>query len=222
MLKHLHEYLSYLVLDNVINILGSNISARSKFLSPVCVLFKIGIKTNRVHALVYQGIRKSLHFVLETCGKNGESHNLDKTDIFLFDMMKLAVGVEISQRTFFRGNIVSQHQIKLVGVSVFTCNGSYRIVGYSVCLRKYERAFVGIASPFCQYLIPQLYEPFIVGTAKSQHGHRPFHPAYVNVLESLYSIGLLNRSGSHGKIVMSPLEMLMGEDRAAHNGKIGV
>ena len=92
----------------------------------------------------------------------------------------------------------------------------------AVCLRKYKCVLIGVASPFCENYISKLYKPCAVLSAESQYGHGPLYSSCCDILKALYCIGLFDRSGSHGKGVVSSLEMLVAEYGAAYYRKIGI
>ena len=49
------------------------------------------------------------HLVFKACGKNRQAHNLNKPDIFLFDVVNFGVRVENSQRMLLARAVVSEN-----------------------------------------------------------------------------------------------------------------
>lgn len=76
--------------------------------------------------------------------------------------MQLCMGMEYAQGMLRCGDVVSKHQIQFKLTAPLSGNGSDGIVGFSVCIGKYEGCLVRIDSPAFQDLVSQGNDP--VGT----------------------------------------------------------
>ena len=137
-------------------------------------------------------------------------------------MVKLGMRVIYSERIFVRCDIVSQHEVKLKIIAALSCYGSDRVMRRTVRFGKNKRALIGIPSPFCEYLIAEIDEPFVIERRYSYNGHRPFYPACFNVLIAIENELLLNGSFLHCEGISSALKMLVSEYRTADYRQIGV
>ena len=61
--------------------------------------------------------------------------------------------MEQTQRAFFCGPVVSEHQVTLKFITALSCYGSYSVVGSFSGKSKYICAFVGIRSPAPEYAV---------------------------------------------------------------------
>ena len=150
----------------------------------------------------------------KSCRKNGKSHHLDQADILFFDVVKRRIRVEQPQRSILRGNVVTEHQIANVLVSVLSCNRCDRVMRISVCLRKDEDRCIAVISPCLKYKVTAFRELVTVITLKTNNRHRPLDDArlYPRMLcndEFLFYLSLLHCEG-----VSAALEVLMCENRA--------
>ena len=90
--KHLTEDLAYLLLDNMLCIVGTEFGMTSKhFLCPVGMLYKLGIGVKLF--AVHQSLFKRYKLLRKSCGQYSKSHYLDKPDILLLDVMERGIGM---------------------------------------------------------------------------------------------------------------------------------
>ena len=82
------------------------------------------------------------HFLLQAAGQNGQTHDLDEADIFLFDMVQFCVRVEHAQRVLLGGDVIAQHQIQLIFAVPHPGDGGDGVVRLAVGLGKDEARFV--------------------------------------------------------------------------------
>jgi pantetheine-phosphate adenylyltransferase len=162
--KHLHisstlvrtkilarEDLSDLLLENAFCIFFGKIGISFKNISrPFCVRGKLGYRIKisaREHCVLEQN-----DLFGESCGENCKSHNLNKPDIFLFNVMERGARVEYSKRTLLARYVVAKHQIAFVSVTVLSCDGSYGIVRNAVGVGVNACTLVCVFSPIFKYV----------------------------------------------------------------------
>ena len=92
----------------------------------------------------------------------------------------------------------------------------------AVGLREHKGRLVCVAPPGGEDAVGQLHQTLIIFAAETDHGHGPLDNACLHVLEVPEGDGSLHRSLLHGESIMAALEMVVAENRAAHNGEIGV
>ena len=127
-------------------------------------------------------------------------------------MVELRMWMEYSEGVFLCRNIVSEHKIKLELTSAFSCDWFDRVVGLTVRLGKDKELLVGLVSPGRKDLVRKNDYSVNVLAGKPYYGHRPFYDTCLNVLVASDLESLFNRSLHHGKLIMSSLKMIMGED----------
>ena len=132
------------------------------------------------------------------------------------------MGVVQAQWVFLRRQVVAQHQVKLIIRPPPPGNGRNRIMGDSLCLRQNHRGLVGITAPRRQNPSSQFHQPFRVGRRETQHRHGPVDNPRRHIRKARERIGGLHLRFLHRKHIASPLEMVVRQDRAAHNGQIRV
>ena len=130
--------------------------------------------------------------------------------------------MEHAQGMLWGSNVAPQHQIQLIELSSAPGNGGNGIVRLSVREGHHAHTFVGIAPPAGENLVCQLCQPLRILPIQPDDAHRPADNARLNVLEAPEFQLLLHRRGLHGEGIVSTLEVLMAEDRAAHNGQVGI
>ena len=69
-------------------------------------------------------------------------------------------------------------------------------------------------------MVGKLCKPFGGLAAEPDNGHRPLNSACLYVLIALYGVFLFNGSFRHCKCIVSALEMLVAEDRAAYDRQV--
>ena len=61
------------------------------------------------HILVGQDeVRQMFQLCLQSCRKDGQSHQLNQSDVFLFYVVQLCMGMKYAHGMLFRGDVVSQ------------------------------------------------------------------------------------------------------------------
>ena len=166
----------------------------------------------------------SASFRFQAGRQYGQTHDLDEADVLFFDMVKLRVRMVQAQGMLLRRQVVPQHQIQLVVAAPPSGDGGDGVVGGAIGLRQDHGVLIGVSSPGVQDPVRQSDEFFRIAAGQTDHGHGPFDNAGFYLRESLRSrlSRLVNGSPLHGKGIMTALEMIVSQDRAAHNGKVRV
>ena len=166
----------------------------------------------------HQHISKVEQLLLQAAGQHGQTHHLNQADVLLFDVVQLCMGVVHAQRMLRGGDVIAQHQIQLILAVPHPGDGGTGVVGLAVGLGKDKAALVGVAAPCSQQLIGQLHKACIVGTGQADAAHGPVHDAGLHILKAGEYPSLFNGGFSHGKFVVTTLEMVVAQDAAAHDG----
>lgn len=170
----------------------------------------------------YDVVLEQLQLFFEAGRQNCQSHNLDEADIFFLDIVILGMWMIDTQWMFFGGDVVAQGQIEFIGVSYLAGNRCDGIVWLAVGLCKDESSFIGITTPCFQYMGSQVDEALLILMADTQYGEWPFHDAGFHVFVTWDDNMLFNRSLGHGEGVMSALEVIMAQDGATDDRKVGI
>ena len=178
-----------------------------KFIYPVRVLGNLLIAAD-----IFSGkdiVLQKFHLTLQACRKDCKSHNFDQADVLLLDVMELCMRMVNAERMLIGCDIVAQSQIKLIEIPAFSGDRGDRAVWSSVCLSKDEGIFIGVAAPFIQDVLGEIYDALCVRALKADHGERPFYDPCGYILISLNRKVLDDRSLCHGKGIVSALEMIV-------------
>ena len=162
------------------------------------------------------------YLITKPCGKNGKTHYLNKTDVFLLYIMYIGMRMVNTERMLLGSDIVTKNQIKLKFSVAESGNRRYSIVLLSVSLCKYKGIGVTVTAPSNKYLISKLAKRLSVRAAKSDYRHRPRNDSRLNVFIARKLYICFNRRFCHCKGVATTLSMIVREDRTAHNRKIGI
>ena len=101
-------------------------------------------------------------------------------------------------------------------------DGGDGVVGFAVRLGENDGALVGVAPPGGEDLVRQVDEPVGIFAGNAHHRHGPLDDARFHVLIAGEGEGCFHRSLLHGEGVVSALEVVVGQDGAAHDGQVGV
>ena len=162
------------------------------------------------------------HLAEQPCGQDRHAHYLDQADILFFDMVALCVGMINAKRMLLSSDIIAEHQVELIVVTALSRDWSDRVVRRAVRERVDESVLIRISAPGVQYVVGQRDDAVRVRPAEPDAGHRPVHDTAGDVLKSLHREGPLHRRLGHGKIVVSALEMVVAQDRSAHDRQVRV
>ena len=163
-----------------------------------------------------------MQLVPQPGGQHRKTHDLDEADVLLLDVVQLLMGMVDAEGILLRGDVVAQHQIQLKLSLPHTGDGGDGVVHLAVRLRENEGRLVRIAPPRGEDAVRQLHQALVVGAAQTDHGHGPLDDARLHIREVPEDHRLLNRRPLHGEGVAAALKMVVAQDGAAHDGKIGV
>ena len=137
-------------------------------------------------------------------------------------MVQLLVRVIEAERMLRRREIVAQDKIQLKIFPAAAGDGRDGVVRRAVSLGEDHGGFIGVAAPGSQDLLRQQAQPVRVAAGQAQDGHRPFDDPGCNVRESGKRDRRLDRGLFHGEGVVTALEMVVAQNRAADDGQIRV
>ena len=132
------------------------------------------------------------------------------------------MGVIDAQGVLLSGQVVAQHQVQLIVLAAAAGNGGDGVVGLAVGLGQDQGLLVGVAAPGGEDVVGQVDEPLGISTGQAHHRHGPLHDAGLYVLIAGEGEGGLYGSLGHSEGVPAALEVVVGQDGAAHDGQVGV
>ena len=168
------------------------------------------------------GFRQISQFFLQAAGQNRQTHNFNETNVFLLDMVLICMGMEHAHRMLLCGNVATQHQIQLIVFPFAAGNGGDGIMRLTIGESNDADAFVGIATPSLQNLVCQVCDSCRITALQTNDAHGPFDDTGFDILKTLKCKRLLDRSSFHSEGIMAALEVLMAQNRAAHDGQIRI
>ena len=169
-----------------------------------------------------QGFPQIGHFLFQSAGKHGKTHDLDQADVLFFDVVEFLVGVVQPHGMLLRRQVVPQDQIQLIPPLPHTGDGGDGIVGLAVGLRENRRRRVAVGAPLGKDLARQITEVILVLRIQAKHRHRVSHHAAVHVVKAGNLEAKLLLRLFHGECVVAALKMFVGQYAAAHNGQVRV
>ena len=128
------------------------------------------------------------------------------------------MGMVHTQRMLRGGDVVAQHQVQLILAVPHPGDGRDGVVGLAIGLGEDKAALVGVAAPSSQQLIGQLHKACVIRTGQTDAAHGPVHDTGFHVLKAGEHPSLFYGGFSHGKFVVTTLEMVVAQDAAAHDG----
>ena len=220
MLQHLGEDQAGLLLHDVQGVVRRDGVLALEAIGPVGVLggALIGTEVGTPH----QGVGHGGQLLLQPGRQHGQAHDLDEADVLLLDVVELGMGVVDAQGVLGGGDVVAEHQVQLVVAAPAAGDGGDGVVGLPIRLSENEGGLVGIAPPGAQDLVGQVDEALRVGGGEADHRHGPLHDAGLHILVAGEGEGGLHRRLFHGEGVVAALEVVVGQDGAAHDGQVGV
>ena len=132
------------------------------------------------------------------------------------------MGMEKAERMLLCGEVVPQHKVQLIKVSPPSGDRSDRIVRNSVCFREDHNGFIAVLSPAVQDALRQFCESCPVRPGDPYYRHRPLNYACPDVLIAFEGELRFHFCLLHGKGISSALEVIVGKDRSADDGEVGV
>ena len=120
------------------------------------------------------------------------------------------------------GDVVAQHEVQLKRLPAPPRDRSDRVVRLAIGFGEDKGILIGVAAPRAQNAIGQLHEPRRIGTRNPDHGHRPLDDPGAHILKALKLHGPLNLGALHGELEVPALEVIVGQDRSAHDWQIRI
>ena len=162
------------------------------------------------------------HFLFQPAGEDRQTHDLNETDVFFFDVVQLLVWMVEAQRVFFCRQIIPQHEVKLVLAVPHPRDRRDGVVRLAVGLREDHRVGVRIAAPLRQDFARKVAKLLLVRRAQAQHRHRVLYDAAVHIFKARDFKAKLLLCLLHREAMMSALKMLMRQNAAADDRKVGI
>ena len=168
------------------------------------------------------GFCQRSQLLLQAAGQHCQTHDLDKADVLLLDVVLVRMGVEHTQRMLRSTDVAPQHQIQLIVLPPATGDGGDGVVRLPIREGNHSHALVGVAAPAGENLVSQIRNPVRIAASQPDDAHGPLHNSGIYILISPEGQCLFHSSRFHGKAIVTALKMLVAQDGAAHNGQIGV
>ena len=165
--KNLGKDLADFFIDDLVDVVRGHAATTEEFLRPVCVLGN-GLVSAQI-AACKDGRLERIHLFFQAGGQHGKSHNLDKPDVFLLDMMQLRMRMVDAERILLRGDVVAQDEIQLIVVAAAARNRRDRIVRLAVCLGEDKRIRIRVAAPCAENLVREVNETRAVCAAQTEN-----------------------------------------------------
>ncbi len=154
--------------------------------------------------------------------QDGETHDLDEADVLLLDVMPLLVGVEHAERVLVGGHVAAQREVGPVAVAHPVDDGRDGVVGHGARPGEDAHGGVVVGAPAVEHAAGGVEEGVAVVGLQADHRQGPAHHGAVHTRAPLHGEGLLDRRLHHGEHVAAALEVVVGQDGAAHHRQVGV
>ena len=162
------------------------------------------------------------HLVFQTCRQYGKTHNLNQTNIFFLDMMKVRMRMVNAQRMFLRRNVIPKHQIQFKLISLLTGNRGNGVVLFAICLGIDKSCLICIAAPCIQDHIGKGNDSLRILCLQADYRHRPLHNTCLHILITRNDEFFFNRSLRHREFMVSTLKMIVCQNRSTNNREIRI
>ena len=162
--------------------------------------------------------------------KNGQAHNLDQADVLLLNVVILGMRVENAQRMLVGRDVAAKRQVGLVDLAAGIAagidaadDGRHGVVGHAVgCVRDNAHRLIGPLAPGEDNLLGSVEQLSAVMRAQAQHRERPLQHGAADLVKAGH-VELRDFGGvHHGELMRATLEVVVRQNRAAHNGQVGV
>ena len=111
-------------------------------------------------------------------GEDGQTHDLDQADVFLFNVVVFPVRVEDAVGVLLARAVVAQGQVKDVALGlVVVQDRRHGVVGRAVGLGQNADALVGVAAPGGQDVVGNILHLLAAAAHQTHGGDRPVRTA---------------------------------------------
>ena len=162
------------------------------------------------------------HLALEPGRKDRQSHDFDQSDVFFFNMMQLGMGMVHPERMLTGGDIVAQDQVQLIIFSTLSGDGRDGVMIFSLRPGKDESLLIRITAPAPEDPVSQVDQALLIRSADADDRHGPFDDPGADILISFKHKRCLHPRLGHGELISAALEMLVAQDRPAHDRQIRI
>ncbi|CUN61823.1 Uncharacterised protein [Collinsella aerofaciens] len=162
--------------------------------------------------------------------QNGQAHDLDQADVLLLNVVVLGMRVEHAQRMLVSRDIAAKRQVGLVNLAAGIAagvdaadDGRHGVVGHAIgCVRDDAHRLIGPLAPGEDNLLGSVEQLSAVMRAQAQHRERPLQHGTADLVKTGHA-KLRDLGGMHhGELVSAALEVVVRQNRAAHDGQVGV
>ena len=162
--------------------------------------------------------------------QNGQAHDLDQADVLLLNVVILGMRVENAQRMLVGRDIAAKRQVGLVNLAAGVAagvdaadDGRHGVVRYAVGrVRDNAHRLVGPLAPGEDNLLGSVEQLSAVMRAQAQHRERPLQHSAGDLVKTGHA-KLRDLGGMHhGELVRAALEVVVRQNRAAHDRQVGV
>ena len=122
----------------------------------------------------------------------------------------------------FRGQVVAEYEVKLILAVPHPRDRRDRVVRLAACLGEDHCVGVAVLAPFRKDSACEVTELLLVRRVQAQHRHRIFHDAAVHILKARNLKAKFLFCLLHRERMVSALKMLVRENAAADDGKVGI
>ena len=136
-------------------------------------------------------------------------------------MVQVGVGVEDAQRVLCRRAVVAQHQVQFVFAALPVRHGRDGIVGRAFALGEDIALRIGPAAPGAQHVVRHGNQRVPVRALQHHAAHRPVGQPGLHARHGAFQRDP-DRRVVHGEAVVAALEVVVRENRTAHDGQIRV
>ena len=155
------------------------------------------------------GSLKCCKLIFKAGWKDSKTHYFYKSYIFLLYMVQVCVRVKDPKRVFFCRNVIAQHKVQFILAVMHTGNRCNCVVFFPVSFRKDASLCICVNAPALKDFIRQVYNPVRISSVKPDYAHRPLYYATLDIFIPLDLKLLLKRGPGHGKLVSSPLKVVV-------------
>ena len=162
--------------------------------------------------------------------QDGQAHDLDEADVLLLDVVVLGVRVEYAQRVLVGGDVAAKCEVGLVELAARVAllvhpahDGRHGVVARAVRLAgDYAHACVRPGAPHVDDVGGGAEQLVAACAAKAQHRERPLEHGARHARELDHGELARDLGPHHRELMGAALEVVVRQDRAAHDGQVGV
>jgi len=138
-------------------------------------------------------------------------------------MMLVRMRVKDAQRMPSRCHVAPQRQVDRVGIALLGHHGRDRVMASAVSVMRDDTALhVIMVAPHVEHAGRRAEHGIARGARELEHAQRPHQRLCAHIAKTRDLENALNLGAHHGKHMAAALEVVMGENGAAHNRQVRV